>query len=102
MTKSDDCAEPLDRPVMLLLWLCARHVCSFPSAGLLWILMKPTHPCSGPFGIPSVLHPSVLLLDAQDDTWVGQHRQGQMEVAGPYYLDGSAIHPEIVELRRAG
>ena len=61
-------------------------------------------------GIPSVPHPSVLVFDAQevaiweaqDDTWVGRHRQGQMEVAGPYYLDGSAFNPEIVELRRAG
>ena len=25
-----------------------------------------------------------------------------MEVAGPYYLDGSALNPETVELRRAG
>ena len=55
-------------------------------------------------------HPSVLIPDAQEsaiweaqkDTWVGRHRQGQMEVAGPCYLDGSAFKPEIVELRRAG
>ena len=61
-------------------------------------------------GIPSVPHPSVLIPDAQEsaiweaqkDTWVGRHRQGQMEVAGPCYLDGSAFKPEIVELRRAG
>ena len=37
-----------------------------------------------------------------DDTWLGRHRQGQLEVAGPYYLDGSAFNPEIVELRREG
>ena len=50
-------------------------------------------------GIPSVPHPSVLVpgaqevadWEAQDDTWLGNHRQGQMEVAGPYYLDGSAF-----------
>ena len=61
-------------------------------------------------GIPSVPHPSVLVpgaqevadREAQDDTWVGHRRQGQIEVAGPYYLDGSAFNPEIVELRRAG
>ena len=32
----------------------------------------------------------------------GPHRQGQVAVAGPNYLDGSAFNPEIVELRRAG
>ena len=55
-------------------------------------------------------HPSVLVpgaqevadWEAQDETWLGHHRQGQMEVASPYYLDGSAFNPEIVELRRAG
>ena len=45
---------------------------------------------------------SVADWEAQDDTELGHHRQGQMEVAGPYYLDGSAFNPEIVELRRAG
>ena len=35
-------------------------------------------------------------------TWAGRHRQGQIAVAGPYYLDGSAFNPEIVELRRSG
>ena len=59
--------------------------------------MKPTH--------PSVLVPDaqeVAIWEVQDDTWVGGHRQGLMEVAGPYFLDGSAFNPEIVELRRAG
>ena len=46
MSKSDDCAELPNRPVVLPMWLCARHVCShcfaprartdsFPSAGCL-------------------------------------------------------------------
>ena len=60
-------------------------------------------------GIPSVPQPSVLVpcaqevahWEVQDDTWVVRHRQGQIAVAGPCYLDGSAFNPEIVELRRA-
>ena len=69
----------------------------FPKRVLFGILMKPTH--------PSVLVPDaqeVAIWEVQDDTWVGRHRQGLMEVAGPYSLDGSACNPEIVELRRAG
>ena len=54
--------------------------------------------------------PSVLILgaqevadwEAQNHTWVRHHRQGQIEVAGPYYLYGSAFDPEIVELRGTG
>ena len=57
-------------------------------------------------GTPSVPHPSILVPDAQEvaigeaqeDTWVGRHSQGQMKVAGPYYLDGSAFNPVFVEL----
>ena len=83
----------------------------FPKRGLPGILMKPTHPCPGPLESKACpIHPSVLVPGAQevagwevqDDTWVGHHRQGQNEVAGPYYLDGSAFNPVIVELRRAG
>ena len=61
-------------------------------------------------GVPSVPQPSVLAplaqvvanWEAQDDTWLGRYRKGQIQVAGPYYLDGSAFNPGIVELRRAG
>ena len=124
MSKSDDCAAPPYRPVVLLVWLCARHVCSSlvrmfrndslcfapraPQARIAWDFDEAD--TSWSLGIPSVPHPSVLIPDAQevaiweaqDDTWVGLHRQVQMEVAGLYDLDGSALNPEIIELRRAG
>ena len=38
----------------------------------------------------------------EDDTWLGLHRQGRIEVEGPYYLDGSAFNSGVVELRHAG
>ena len=66
--------------------------------------MKPTHPCSGPLQSQACSHPSVLVpgaqevadWEAQDETWVGHHRQGQIEVAGPCFLDGSAINLRLL------
>ena len=82
----------------------------FPFTSLPGILMKPTHPCSGPLESQACPNHRYLSLgaqevtdwEAQDDTWEGHHRRGRIEVAGPYFLDGSAFNPEIVELRRAG
>ena len=48
------------------------------------ILMKPTHPCSSPLeSQPCPNHRSLSLVadwEAQDDTWVGHHRQGRLKL----------------------
>ena len=65
----------------------------------LGILMQLTRPCFGPLGLQvcpslSVLAPRVQEAtdwEMEDDTWLGLHRHGRIEVEGPYYLDGSAF-----------
>ena len=128
MSQSDDGAEPLDRPVVLLfavlrkvrLLISGTHAQGrfpfllvvsthrfFPKRG--WELDEADTSLFWSLGIPSVPQPSVLVpcaqevanWEAQDDTWVGRHRQGQNAVAARINLDGSACKPEIVELRRA-
>ena len=86
-----------------------EHAPIFSQARVAWDFDEADTSLSWSLGIPSVLHPSVLVPGAQevadweakDDTCLGHHRQGQIEIAGPYFLDGSASVPEIVVLRRA-
>ena len=75
---------------MFLIASRREHVPILSQARVAWDFDEADTSLFWSVGIPSVPHPSVLVPDAQevaiweaqDDTWVGRHRQRQMEVAG--------------------